>query len=114
MYYLFIYNEARATTIGREVGRPRVAAMGAAVRRRRGKREEEKGNKMTGGPRGKIVYLHLYSAENDYYNCYDVLQTKSSIHGVLEPILNFVVCYTQNYIFTALATKVTSVTAVGR
>ena len=29
-----------------------------------------------------------------------MLQTKSSIHGVLETILNFVVCYTQNYIFT--------------
>ena len=55
---------------------------------------------MAGGPGGKIFSLHLHSAENDYYNCYDVLQTKSSIHGVLETILNFVVCYTQNYIFT--------------
>ena len=56
--------------------------------------------RMAGGPGGKMVYLHLSSVENDYYNCYDVLQTKSSIHGVLETILNFVVCYTQNYIFT--------------
>ena len=59
-------------------------------------REEGGGERkrMAGGPGGKMVYLHLRSAENDYYNCYDVLQTKSSIHGVLETILNFVVCYT--------------------
>ena len=55
---------------------------------------------MAGGPGGKMVYLHLHSAKNDYYNCYDVLQTKSSIHGVLETIFNFVMCCTQNHTFT--------------
>ena len=58
--------------------------------------------RMAGRPGGKMVYLHLRSAENDYYNCYDVLQTKSSIHGVLETILNFVMCYIQNYTFSVL------------
>ena len=60
---------------------------------------ERKRMRMAGGPGGKMVYLHLRSAENDYYNCYDVLQTKSSIHGVFETILNFVVCYTQKLHF---------------
>ena len=79
----------------RRCGRPhRRAVRGEGGGRRRG--EEEDGR----WARGKMVYLHLRSAENEYYNCYDVLQTKSSIHGVLETILNFVVCYTQNYTFT--------------
>ena len=64
---------------------------------------------MAGGPGGKMVYLHLHSAENDYYNCYDVLQTKSSIHGVLETILIFVVCYTQNYIFTVSCRQISQI-----
>ena len=55
---------------------------------------------MAGGPGGKMVYLHLHSAENDYYNCYDVLQTKSNIRGVLGTIFNFVMCCTQNHTFT--------------
>ena len=61
---------------------------------------------MAGGPGGKMVYLHLHSAENDYYNCYDVLQTKSSIHGVLETIFNFVMCCTQNHTFTMSCTQI--------
>ena len=55
---------------------------------------------MAGGPEGKIVYLHLHSAENDYYNCYDVLQTKSNIRGMIGTIFNFVMCCTQNHTFT--------------
>ena len=45
--------------------------------------------RMAGGPGGKMVYLHLRSAENDYYNCYDVLQTKSNIRGVIVAIFFF-------------------------
>ena len=55
---------------------------------------------MTGWIRGKIVYLYLHSAENNYYNCYDVLQTKSNIRGVIGTIFNFVMCCTQNHTFT--------------
>ena len=69
-------------------------AASPSFRSRRG--EEEDGR----WARGKMVYLHLRSAKNDYYNCYDVLQTKSSIHGVLETIFNFVMCCTQNHTFT--------------
>ena len=64
---------------------------------------------MAGGPGDKMVYLHLRSAKNNYYNCYDVLQTKSSIHGVLETILNFVVCYTQNYTFTVSCRQISHI-----
>ena len=84
-------------------------------RARRGRREEGGGERkrMAGGPGGKMVYLHLRSAENDYYNCYDVLQTKSSIHGVLETILIFVVCYTQNYIFTVSCRQISLIKTTG-
>ena len=61
---------------------------------------------MTGWIRGKIVYLYLHSAENNYYNCYDVLQTKSNIRGVLGTIFNFVMCCTQNHTFTMSCTQI--------
>jgi hypothetical protein len=55
---------------------------------------------MTGGSKGKVVYLHLRSVENGYYTCRGVWHVKSRIHGVFETKSDATVCCTQSHIFT--------------